>query len=326
MRAKISDVAKMAGVSTATVSHVINGTRRVKEETKERVETAIEKLNYLPNPSARSFKTGQTHLIGFIVPDISNVYFATLIEQIEDVIAPQGYNLVIVNTKESIEREIQAIASMTSGLVDGIVIASTAKDYSDIGPLLPPQFPVLFVDREVPHCINSTITITCERAVSEAVNHLICQGHQKIGYIAGLAHLSTTKERLNAYKKAFSVNPSYYDESLICFADSMRNSANRCVSHLLDKHCSAIIVSNSIMTDDVLRYLNFNKDVTIVGFVDSPTSDFSPYAISFVEQPTLEMGTFAGMQIIQKIQDPYAKPRDSFFYSVFRKNTPLNRL
>lgn len=327
MKTTIHDVAKLAGVSSATVSHVMNGTRRVTAETEKRVKDAIIQLHYFPNASARSFKTGHTNLIGFIVPDISNVYFSTLIGQIENEIALHGYNLLIVNTNESIERESHAIINLTSGLVDGIILASTAKDYSEVSSIIPDNYPILFIDREIHNCVKNTITISSNRAVYEAVNDLIKDGHKKIGFIAGLSHLSTTQERLSAYIHAFDKNPSLYDPSLLCYANSMRGSAQRCLDQLIEKKCTAIIVSNSIMTDDVLSYMNFNhidihSGISIVGFVDSPVADYSCYAIPIIEQPTLEMGRIAGKQIIQLINKPDSKTHDSFLFSVYRRRIP----
>ena len=105
MKVTISDVARLAGVSTATVSHTINSTRYVSEETKARVYQAIRQLGYTPDASARSFRTGKKQTIGFIVPDISNKFFGTIIESAENHLSAQGYHLIIANTKENMERE-----------------------------------------------------------------------------------------------------------------------------------------------------------------------------------------------------------------------------
>ena len=96
----IKDVALRANVSIATVSHVINGTRNVNESTRKAVELAIEELHYIPDSTARSFKTGKRNLVAFVVPDISNAYFSTMIEEVEDVLAQEGYRLLVLNTRE----------------------------------------------------------------------------------------------------------------------------------------------------------------------------------------------------------------------------------
>ena len=125
MKVTISDVARLAGVSTATVSHTINHTRYVSEETREKVYRAIAELGYTPDASARSFRTGRKRTIGFIVPDISNKFFATMIESVEHCLSGHGYHLIIANTKEDMDREETSIRLLTAGLVDGLLIILT---------------------------------------------------------------------------------------------------------------------------------------------------------------------------------------------------------
>jgi len=324
MRPKITDVAKTAGVSTATVSHVLNGTKHLTDKTRKKVLDAISELEYSPNLSARSFRVGKTYLIGFVVPDILNSYFATLIEQIESILTLSGYNLLICNTKESLSREINAIKSLSSGIVDGLVIASTANSYMEIGNYIPNDFPVVFIDRIIGDCPYDTVTISSGRAVIEGVNYLIDRGHRNIGYIAGLRHLSTTKERLNAYKSALKNHSIEYDEHLVKYADSMYDSANHLVDDLVTNKCTAIFATNSIMTNDVIWFLTTNglcvgKDIEVVGFEDSPINRSIVGMIPVIAQPTIEMGIFAGERILQMVENPLSKTRDSFLYSVFRE-------
>ena len=142
MKVTISDVARLAGVSTATVSHTINSTRYVSGETKEKVYRAIAELGYTPDASARSFRTGKKKTIGFIVPDISNKFFATMIESVENYLSAHGYHLIIANTKENPEREETNIRLLTAGLVDGLLVASTMDDFQRFDALIPAGFPV----------------------------------------------------------------------------------------------------------------------------------------------------------------------------------------
>ncbi|MDQ7993859.1 MAG: LacI family DNA-binding transcriptional regulator, partial [Propionicimonas sp.] len=147
MSSSIRDVAKLAGVSVATVSHVINGTRFVSDTTRAKVMSAIGELQYSPNILARKFKTGSRDSVGFVVPDIANGYFATLIEQVEDVLQANEFRLIVSNTHEDVARELDSLRMLSSGVVDGLVIASTLDDYGQIEDALPPDFPVVLVDR-----------------------------------------------------------------------------------------------------------------------------------------------------------------------------------
>ena len=156
----ISDVARAAGVSTATVSHTLNGTRTVSEHSRELVMKAIRELGYTPNAFARSFRTGKKNIIGFVVPDISNQFFARLIEAVEESISAEGFHLIIANTRENKERERQHLRYLTSGVVDGILLASTMETYGEFSDFLPEQFPAVLVDRKVDAAPFSSVTAT----------------------------------------------------------------------------------------------------------------------------------------------------------------------
>ena len=149
MKVTISDVARLAGVSTATVSHTINNTRYVSGETKEKVYQAIAELGYTPDASARSFRTGKKKTVGFIVPDISNKFFGTIIEAVENYLSAHGYHLIIANTKEDAQREENNIRLLSAGLVDGLLVASTMEEFHRFDQLIPPGFPVVLVARRL---------------------------------------------------------------------------------------------------------------------------------------------------------------------------------
>ena len=198
-RIGIQEVAQRAGVSTATVSYIINNKKQVSPETRKRVEQSIKELGYRPNEIARSFKTGKKNLVAFIVPDIANNFFSTLIEEIESVLASENYKLMILNTKETKQRELDSINTISRGMVDGVILASTMGDYSEIKDVLPLSIPIIFIDRELPGCPSDSITVNCYDATSAGIENLIAKGHSRIGYITGLPRISTTIERLNAY-------------------------------------------------------------------------------------------------------------------------------
>ena len=144
---KITDVAKASGFSIATVSHVINGSRPVSAETAAKVNAAIAALGYVPDSSARSFKTGRHHLVGYIAPDIGNRFFSLILEELEDALALRGYNLLVINTRENGQRELDGFQVLTNGLTDGVICASTFQDYADLKPAIPKNFPLVMIDR-----------------------------------------------------------------------------------------------------------------------------------------------------------------------------------
>ena len=180
MKVTISDVARLAGVSTATVSHTINNTRYVSGETKEKVYQAIAELGYTPDASARSFRTGKKKTIGFIVPDISNKFFATMIESVENCLSAHGYHLIIANTKEDMDREENNIRLLSAGLVDGLLIASTMDDFQRFDSLIPAGFPVVLVDRTFDVKKYSSICVSNFRPIYRSVCRLAGKGAKRI--------------------------------------------------------------------------------------------------------------------------------------------------
>ncbi len=185
MKATISDVARLAGVSTATVSHTINSTRYVSGETKEKVYQAIRQLGYTPDASARSFRTGKKKTIGFIVPDISNKFFGTIIESAENYLSAQGYHLIIANTKENMDREETNLRLLTAGLVDGLLIASTMDDFARLDGLIPAGFPLVLVDRTFESQKYSSVSVSNFQPIYRSVCRLAAQGKRRIGVIGG---------------------------------------------------------------------------------------------------------------------------------------------
>ena len=309
MKAKITDVAKLAGVSSTTVSHVLNNTRFVTDELKMKVMRAVEELGYSPDATARMFKTGKKMMIGFIVPDISNAVFATLIECVESYIALQGYKLVIVNTRDTIEQEIKAIESLSCGLMDGLIIASTAHTFEEIQPQIPNEFPIVFVDRTLPGFEHDSVVLDCYDATYKLLSDMIAAGHRKIGYIVGLPHLSSTKDRIKAYQDAMLKQKIEYDDSLIRMQTRKNMDAFIETGNLVDVGCTAIVATNTMMTHDMLncleqRGIKLNSDIVVGGFVDSYYGKRFANSIPVVNEPIEELGKIAAEIIIEKINNP----------------------
>lgn len=321
MKASMKDVAKHAEVSVATVSHVINNTRFVSEETRKKVMDSIEVLGYVPDPTARSFKTGRKNLIGIVVPDIANPVWAIIIEEAESILAKDGYKLLIVNTKETESREIENLKLLSSGLVDGLIIASTLTDFSSIRPLVPEKFPMVFIDRQLPGCPCDMIIPQDYPAIHDGICQMILEGHRRIGFITGLMRLSTSVNRLNAYKEALTEYGIPVEEDLIQIGNSLSRSAVPLVKTLLDKKCTAIVASNNMMLDDVLYYLNSQKiqlgtDLVLLGQTVEGRKNYYTKDVRMVLQPSKEIGQTAGEQILERIRNPEAPVRTTVLHSV----------
>ena len=304
------DIAELSGVSVATVSHVLNNTRFVSEPTRQKVLDVVDKLGYRPDAIARSFKTGKKKLIGIIVPDISNPVWALMIEAVEVVISDHGYRLLICNTKETEAHELEHVHSLTSGLVDGLIIASTLSDYNQLVSEIPSGFPVVFLDRKLKNCPHDMVLPSDMPSIYEGIEHLITEeGHKRIGFITGLMRISTSMERLTAYRSAMHDYGLTIEEGFIQEGNSMAKSSLILVQNLLQLKCTAIVVSNNIMADDVLFYLNekgirLNKDISILGQGIERQRNYILRQMNLFVQPTTEMGRAAGQQILNRIKNP----------------------
>ena len=305
-KVSIRDVATHAGVSIATVSNVINNTRFVKEETRNLVLKSIDELHYSPNAAARSFKTGKRNMIAFIVPDISNPFFATLIEEVENVISKEGLSLLVINTKETKNREIESLKRLSSGIVDGFLIASTLENYSEMNGIVPEGLPVVLVDRLLAGAPYDTITVANYQAVSSSVEYLIKRGHKKIGFITGIPRISTTAERLEAYRDTMEKYDLLKD-SLICTGTSMTSLVTENLDALLKQGCTALVISNNLMAIEALTILSRRKirsEIELVGYKDSEQSQYGLQHMNLIFQPVVELGRAAGRQLLERLKNP----------------------
>ena len=325
MKVTISDVARLAGVSTATVSHTINNTRYVSEETKEKVYQAIAELGYTPDASARSFRTGKKRTIGFIVPDISNKFFGTMIEAVENYLSARGYHLIIANTKEDAAREETNIRLLSAGLVDGLLVASTMENFEQFDRLIPAGFPVVLVDRTFEAKKYSSLCVSNFQPIYRSVCRLAAKGAKRIGIVGGLPRLSSTKERISAYQQAVADCGLPQDEALIRYGDSMENSVQACLDALLAEKCDAIVVCQGLMASETVIYLQqkgiqLAKDIDLVSFVDYDSNFYELYSsrMDCIVQPVEELGTAAGEQILSRVENPEAPVFEKVLTSAYR--------
>ena len=191
MKATMVEVAALAGVSTATVSHVVNWTRVVEPATRARVEQAIAAVGYRPNQVARSLKTSSTRTLGLAMSMLRNPYFAELAQAIEGHAARAGFMLVIADTRESAEHETLVLDQLLARQVDGIILATSSTSL----PLLDLRVPIVLVDR--------TLDVDCDQvgpenfhSTAQLTGHLADHGRRRIAMMAGMAGISTTDERV----------------------------------------------------------------------------------------------------------------------------------
>lgn len=317
----MKDVANHAGVSVATVSHVINNTRKVSEKTRKKVQKSILELDFHPDPLARSLKMGRSNLIAFLVPDIANAFFATLIEEIEDVLSQEGYQMIVANTREDKKQEIEILKSISNGMVDGIIIASTFESYSEIAEEITSLPPTIFVDRKPKNCPHDIVTVESGDSVYEGIDYLIQKGHRKIGYITADNEISTTTERLAAYKRAM-IDNDLYDDSLVLMGHSMSRCVNSKLSGLLERDCTALVAANNVLATDAMMQLleqgiRPGVDIELLSFIDSDQAQYGLQHMNQIKQPTVALGRTTGKQMLERLHDPDFPVRQIILQSQF---------
>ena len=310
MSASIKDVAVKAGVSVATVSHVINNTRFVAESTKEKIMAAMDELKYVPNSMARSLRTNKTKTVALLIPDISNFFFTEVAEAIESVLSKKGYSLFLCNTGENIDIEKKQIMQMSAQLVSGIIIAPTSRSFDYRSMFTDVNYPMVFIDRKTDKLQADVIMVDGKSATYKAVSELIGKGHKRIGYIAGRDGLSTTDERLEGYKEAIEDHGLAIDEELIKKGDSKYESGYCLTEELLMKtNATAIFVSNNLMSVGAMKCLS-NKNISIpermavVGFDDYNWATITNPPLSTIKQPVSKLGVMAAELVLKRIENP----------------------
>lgn len=312
-------VAQLAGTSTATVSHVVNGTRFVSDETKAKVQAAMKQLNYVPNLTARNLRRQKTNIIGLILPDVSNFFFTSVIQGIEVLLRKHGYQLLVSNSDELLTTEIEQIQTFNAQLVQGIIIASSAETYADIHPYLNEDMPIVFIDRKpigVPHDV---VAVDNKRSVFEAITYLIDLNRKEIGIIAGIPTISTTKERVSGYRNALKDHNMSVNDDLIKFGDSQFQSGYDLARNLYEKnHIDAVFVANNFMTIGAMAYfkeqgVKVPKDVALIGFDDYQWAVITEPSLSLIKQPATAIGEKAAALILDKLENPNRKATQHLF-------------
>jgi LacI family transcriptional regulator len=316
-QATIQDVAVRAGVSKTTVSHVINATRFVEEETRQRVLQAIQELHYRPNAAARSLTTGRTGTVGIVVSDVTNPFFGELLLGVEEVLRPQNCALMICNTNETLEYEAHYLDLLLNQRVDGIIAAATSQPWIELSKAEVQQTPVVFVDRAFDNLEGFYVGVDNKAGAYRGTQHLIQCGYKKIGILAGLDRLSTMRERMNGFCQALQdaglpVNNKWIIPSQLSIEGGQHAM---CELFGLPDIPEAVFINNNLLTLGALLEmqelgLDCTEDIGIVSFDDHPWAAVSCPPLTVVRQPTRKIGQTAAEMILALINDrPVAERR-----------------
>ncbi|MEW5958769.1 MAG: LacI family DNA-binding transcriptional regulator [Chloroflexota bacterium] len=338
VRVRIKDVAEHAGVSTATVSHVINRTRFVREETRHRVLEAIEVLNYQPSALARGLATNSTQTIGLIISDIANPFFTAVARGIQDEVHQHGYHTIFCNTDEEPAREAEYLRLLSARQIDGLIIAPTGVRSERLIRMNEAGLPIVLLDRETtPELEAPLVGVDNEGGTYQAIKYLIGLGHRKIAILVGLQTISTQLKRFNGYKRALQEAGLTIDQELVIYADSRsydnqlsiletppprfltNNQMTPAAYHVLQKVLdspnlpTAIFITNNEMMVGALHALKESgircpEDISVISFDDHGWAPIFTPPLTVVRQPTYELGQRAARLLMKLLNNEEFEP------------------
>lgn len=309
--ATMDDVARAAQVSVSTVSHVINGTRKVHIETAQKVEQAIAALGYIPNTLARSLARSATSTIGVAIPALSNHYFAETVQAIDTECAKHGLMMLLTDTHDDPAQELRVIQSLHQRRVDGIIFAPSSDPQElALNYLKANQVPTVLVDRLHGQDFDQ-VGVENVQSTAEMIKHLIEHGHRRIGFLSGTPEISTSAERLHGYRVALERAGISFEDSLVECGFSNIKPAQLATQRLLNLKDppSAIMASNNLMTIGAMhalreRHINVPKEMALVGFDDFDWAGIFNPRLTVISQPLKQQGSLAVQLLIQRIQEP----------------------
>jgi LacI family transcriptional regulator len=309
------DVARVAGVSAKTVSRVFNDDPHVTAETRERVRWAMQKLNYVPNLLARSFRAGADAAVGLAVPDIADPFFAAMTSSIEVDLVGRGMAVVVTSLGEGADRaetERSALEALLRRQISGLIVACVSADQSYLAPWQE-RTPMVFVDR-APKGLSGVYVIEDDLGgAHEAVTHLASHGHRRVAFLGVSTPVTTIRRRLKGYRSAVAENGLLDRPDLVCMpAESAEESAAALVKRLeAPNPPTAVFSSNVLCTMALVLALQRagRADIAVVGFGDIPMAAAISPAVTVVDQDPAGLGRIAVERLLQHIEDPGAPLR-----------------
>jgi LacI family transcriptional regulator len=304
--ATIKDVAKLANVSTATVSRVMNNNGYVNVQTRDRVNKAIKELNYLPNDVARSLFKGRSKMIALFVPDIMNPFFPELARAIEDVTRKHEYTFVLCNTDDDVEREMAYFNALQQKSIDGIIMVSSTITASQIEKS---EVPIILLDRIVNPELPS-VTVNNRLGARQAVSYLKSIGCKYIAHISGPEDVSNTGKRRQGYLDEVQ-GEDWFKPSYIQPGEYNLEKAMQVAKKLLQENpeIDGIFVANDLMAVGVLKAaealgISVPLDLSVIAFDGIALGETTTPSLTTMAQPIYELGARAAEMLIEKINHP----------------------
>jgi LacI family transcriptional regulator len=314
LAASIKDVALKAGVSIATVSHVLNGTRATRPQTRQRVMAAVEDLGYAQNQAARNLAMGRSPLLGLIISDIRNPFFPEVTAAFQDQALVHNMDALVVNTNYDAHRTLNSVKRMIGLQVPAVAILTSQIDPGVMDMLAEQRIAAVYLDLGRVDRYISNILLDYEHGIAEALGYLRGLGHQRIGYIGGPLHLHSAQRRKKAFLDSaaqLGLDPSYAIDADF----TVKGGYFACSKLLTACAPTAILAGNDLTAIGVLHRafdggIRVPDELSVVGFDDILIAEFTQPALTTVAVPRTEIGKVAFEALWAMIGDPGAQGRE----------------
>jgi LacI family transcriptional regulator len=306
----IHDIARKLNITASTVSRALKDHPRISTETKKAVLKTAEKLNYQPNHIAAALRNGKSNIIGIIVPTADRTFFSSVVRGIEEIANTSKYNVMICQTYDSYEKEMDTVEALLNARVDGI-IASFAKNTTNFDHFLKVKergIPLILFDRSNDALEVSHVVVDDFLGAYKATEHLIQQGCRRVAHFTNTRKISIYKERLRGYREALLDNGLPYDESLVVESNLQledgRNSMERMLQRaeipdgVFSASAYGILGAMQVLKEKGIR---IPEEVALVGFSNEPFTSFTEPALTSVDQHSMRMGNAAAEIFLEEI-------------------------
>jgi len=306
--ATIYEVSKLAGVSLATVSRVMNKNTRVSDKTRDKVLEAMDQLGYRPNTIAQSLASNRSNSIGILVSELHGPFFGQMMAGIESEIRAAGKHVIITTGHSEIDKEKDGIEFLISRNCDAIIVHVEAVSDEYLTELSKKETPIYLMSRHVDAISDNCISLDNELGGYLATKHIIEQGHKNIAYIGGPQFKADASDRLKGHKRALSEYNIHFSDQLFFEGDFKENGGNDGLKHFIKskKSFSALVCANDEIASGAMKYArehgyNIPSDLSIIGFDNVNFANYLYPKLTTIENPVGEMGKMAAKLVLKDV-------------------------
>jgi LacI family transcriptional regulator len=332
MKITIKDIAQEAGVSTATVSKVLNKKdHHISAATVDRIMKIVKDYNYIPNGLASSMVTKKTKTLGLLIPDITNPFFPEIARGVEDRANEEGYSVIYCNTDDDLIKEEKCLSMLIEKMVDAIIIVPSASRTVDYHCLKNISIPTIFVDRDLDiEDFTAKVLVDNYKGSYEAVTYLIEKGYKRIAFITGPSSTKTSQQRLEGYRKALEDHNLNYEQEYVRQGSFKREWGKEAINQLFQSNIEfdAVYCGDDMIAIGAIKVLKdkgfkIPEDIGVMGYDNIYISEVVEPSLSTVRQPNYEMGTKAVSLALDAIEDRRIKGKVSILQTdlIIRKST-----